>query len=72
MAFNWLYLVDPFIAWAIDQIPVQKPVAGKIEAQSANEGVAPPVVFGTRDVEMNIVWDGRSYSRPYKKKGGKK
>lgn len=72
MAFNWLYLVDPFIAWAIDQIPVQKPVAGKIEAQSANEGKAPPVVWGTRDMPMNIIWDGLSYSRPYKKKGGKK
>lgn len=69
---NWLYFVDPMIAYLIDQIPRQKAERGSVEAQTSNENQAIPVVFGTRDVSMNIVWNGASYARAYKKKGGKK
>lgn len=49
-----------------------KPDAGKIEAQGADEGKAIPVNFGTNDIAMNIVWNGESRTKPYKKSGGKK
>lgn len=69
---NWLYFVDPMIAYLIDQIPRQKVERGSVEAQTSNENQAIPVVFGTRDVAMNITWNGASYSSAYQKKGGKK
>lgn len=69
---NWLYFVDPMIAYLIDQIPRQKAEKGSVEAQTSNENQAIPVVFGTRDISMNITWNGASYARAYKKKGGKK
>jgi hypothetical protein len=72
MAFNWLYLVDPVIAYFIDNLPRQKPEKGTVEAQNAAEGNAVAVVYGTRDITMNIVYDGASTAIPYKKSGGKK
>lgn len=51
----------------------QGPTAGQVEAPTAEEGRAIPVLFGTRDIDQsNVVWFGDLKTVAIKKKGGKK
>ncbi|ABI59703.1 hypothetical protein [Nitrosomonas eutropha] len=51
----------------------QSPTAGQVEAPTAEEGRAIPVLFGTRDIKQaNVVWYGDLKTVAIKKKGGKK
>ncbi len=66
-----LFIIMMVVAFTMSP-KTQTPVAGEVDAQGADEGKSIPVNFGSNWISMNIVWDGRSSSRPYKKKGGKK
>lgn len=49
------------------------PSVQEIEAPTAEEGRAIPVLFGTRDIKgPNVVWYGDVKTVAVKKKGGKK
>lgn len=49
------------------------PSVQEVEAPTAEEGRAIPVLFGTRDIKgANVVWYGDVKTVAIKKKGGKK
>lgn len=51
----------------------QSPSIQEVEAPTAEEGRAIPVLFGTRDIKgANVVWYGDVKTVAIKKKGGKK
>ena len=50
----------------------QSPTIQEVEAPTAEEGRAIPVLFGTRDIKgPNVVWYGDVKTVAIKKKGGK-
>lgn len=67
-----LFVVS-FAISAIFQPKAQSPAVGQVEAPTAEEGRAIPVLFGTRDIKQaNVVWYGDLRVSAIKKKGGKK
>lgn len=72
MWYALAFVVAMLIVVATMPRPKSTMKPSELEAQTSNEESAIPVVFGTRDIGMNITWNGASYARAYKKKGGKK
>ena len=75
----WWYIVVFIVALVIgfamagNGAQQQSPSIQEVEAPTAEEGRAIPVLFGTRDIKgANVVWYGDVKTVAIKKKGGKK
>lgn len=72
----WWTIAVFVVSFAISAIfgpKSQSPAVGQVEAPTAEEGRAIPVLFGTRDIKQaNVVWYGDLRVSAVKKKGGKK
>lgn len=69
------WVVMTLISWALRPSPPKGPrpaTLDDVEVNSASDGKEIGMLFGTRDVEPNWVWDGDFKATPVKKKGGKK
>jgi len=70
------FLVVFVVAFAIAYATMPKPKGpelGTVEAPTAEEGRAIPVLFGTRWIKQtNVVWYGDIRTEAVRKKGGKK
>ena len=56
-------------------MPTPKPTAPKgedIKLQGVEQGKPQGILFGRAWIAPQIIHDGQTYRRPYKKKGGKK
>lgn len=52
--------------------PSSKMTPGVATTPTAEEGKQMPVLFGTREISMNVVWYGHRRTQAITKKGGKK
>lgn len=70
------FAVAFIVVFAVAYATMPKPTGatlGTVESPTAEEGIAIPVLFGTRVVSSaNVVWYGDIKSVAVKKKGGKK
>jgi len=69
-----VFIVALVVAFAMaPNAQQQSPAIQEVEAPTADEGRAIPVLFGTRDIKgPNVVWYGDVKAVAIKKKGGKK
>lgn len=63
--FALSYLAQP-------QQPTTKVQPGDLSVPTTDEGKEMPVLFGTKEISMNIVWHGHRRVQAIKKRGGKK
>lgn len=70
-----VFIVALVVGYALAGKGVEQPSPAiqEVEAPTAEEGRAIPVLFGTRDIKgPNVVWYGDIKTVAIKKKGGKK
>ena len=69
-----VFIVALVVAFAMaPNAQQQSPTIQEVEAPTAEEGRAIPVLFGTRDIKgPNVVWYGDVKAVAIKKKGGSK